>query len=212
LHIHKPPLPVALSSHSQPARLPFTVQNRRFRTQPRIFRVAIASPSRPAFALRRSGAPTAKLDSSPPPRSSTLHVQRKRSNTDNLRERSVSVRISQARGEDEDTPNGGKSSPISMLMAKGYSWKATKARLPQPRHVVHMLKNPRFLLSLGFFALVVLLWRSVGPAAGDVQRYVTRRMSRSKRSLSVGKKTHVRHVLITFIGSTVSAPPNRRIA
>jgi hypothetical protein len=119
----------------------------------------IAPSSTKVFAPRRRS--IAKLDS-PPLQSSTLHVQRKRdrSDTDNLRERSVSVRISQARGDEDD-----------MLLGKGYSWKAARARLPPSRHLVHTLRNPRFLMSVGLVALVIILVRSLGPAAGDVQRY-----------------------------------------
>jgi hypothetical protein len=62
-------------------------------------------------------------------------------------------------------------SPLKMLVGKGYSWKAAKARLPPSRQVLHTIRNPRFLLSIGLLTAVVLLWRSVGSAAGEVQRY-----------------------------------------
>jgi hypothetical protein len=105
---------------------------------------------------------------SPPPKTPTLHVQRKRSNTDNLRERSVSVRISQARGDGEDTSHTGRSSPIEMLLGKGYSWKSAKARLPPSRQFTHAARNPRFLLTLGVVTLFVMLWRSLN--SPEVQR------------------------------------------
>jgi hypothetical protein len=113
---------------------------------------------------------TTKLDS-PPPRQSTLRILRPRSNTDTLRARSVSVRISQARGEEGEQGHR-FGSPFKMLVPKGYSWKATKARLPPSRQIIHTIRNPRFLLPLTLFVALVLLWRSLGSAAGDVQRYV----------------------------------------
>lgn len=119
----------------------------------------------------RSGAATAKLDS-PPPTSATLHVQRKRSNTDNVRERSASVRLSQARGDEEDSTHGGRTSPVEMLLGKGYTWKTAKTRLPPSRQLLHSLRNPRFLLGFGLFTLFIVLWRSLSPMAGEVQRYV----------------------------------------
>jgi hypothetical protein len=65
-------------------------------------------------------------------------------------------------------------SPFKMLVGKGYSWKAAKARLPPSRQIIHTVRNPRFLLSLGLVTAVVLLWRSMGSAAGEMQRYVRR--------------------------------------
>jgi hypothetical protein len=35
------------------------------------------------------------------------------------------------------------------------------------------VRNPRFLLSLGLVTAIVLLWRSMGSAAGEMQRYVS---------------------------------------
>jgi hypothetical protein len=58
-----------------------------------------------------------------------------------------------------------------MLVGKGYSWKAAKARLPPSRAVWHTVRNPRFLLSLGVVSIIILLWRSMGSAAGEMQRY-----------------------------------------
>ena len=66
---------------------------------------------------------------------------------------------------------------LSMLAGKGYSWKAAKARLPPSRQIISTVRNPRFLLGLGLFTAVVLLWRSMGSAAGDLQRYVGFSMS-----------------------------------
>lgn len=140
-------------------------------------RVALA-PSAPAHFHRSTHAicapahPTAKLDS-PPSKTSTLHVQRQRqrSNTENLRERSISVRISQARGEEEQSHNG-RSSPVDMLLGKGYSWKSTGARLPSSRHVVHVMRNPRVLLSCALLLALVALWWCLGTTADQMQRYV----------------------------------------
>jgi hypothetical protein len=124
--------------------------------------------SKPRTALR-SGASTTTLDS-PPTHFSTLKVQRQRSNTDNLRERSVSVRISQARGDEEHEAHRGSGSRVKMLIGKGYSWKSAKARLPPPRHIVNTARNPRVLLTFGLLTVIVLLWQSLGEAAGEVQR------------------------------------------
>jgi hypothetical protein len=62
---------------------------------------------------------------------------------------------------------------LNMLAGKGYSWKAAKARLPPSRQVIHAVRNPKFLVSVGLIAAIVLLWRSMGSAAQEVQRYVT---------------------------------------
>ncbi|RYN93103.1 hypothetical protein AA0119_g9869 [Alternaria tenuissima] len=58
-----------------------------------------------------------------------------------------------------------------MLAGKGYSWKAAKARLPPSRQVIHTVRNPRFLVSVGLVAAILLLWRSMGAAAQEVQRF-----------------------------------------
>lgn len=58
-----------------------------------------------------------------------------------------------------------------MLGETGYSWKAARARLPRSRQIWHMARNARFLLGLGVFAVILLLWRSMGSAAGEVQRF-----------------------------------------
>jgi hypothetical protein len=84
----------------------------------------------------------------------------------------VSVRISQARGDEDEKVHTGSGSPIEMLVGKGYSWKVAKSRLPPSRQVIHIVKNPRFLLLFGLLTAVVLLWQSFGSAAGEVQRYV----------------------------------------
>ncbi|KAF2127364.1 glycosyltransferase family 62 protein [Dothidotthia symphoricarpi CBS 119687] len=58
-----------------------------------------------------------------------------------------------------------------MLSSKGYSWKAARARLPPYRQVLHTVRNPKFLLSLGLCTAVLLLWRSMGSAAGEMQKF-----------------------------------------
>ncbi|KAF2707061.1 glycosyltransferase family 62 protein [Pleomassaria siparia CBS 279.74] len=58
-----------------------------------------------------------------------------------------------------------------MLVSKGYSWKAARSRLPPSRQVWHMLKTPKVLLSIGIFTTLILLWRSMGSAAGEMQRF-----------------------------------------
>lgn len=60
----------------------------------------------------------------------------------------------------------------TMLAGKGYSWKAAKARLPPSRQVIHTVRNPKFLLSVGLLTAMILLWRSMGEATGELQRYV----------------------------------------
>ncbi|KAL6707155.1 hypothetical protein ACN47E_004702 [Coniothyrium glycines] len=59
-----------------------------------------------------------------------------------------------------------------MLAGQGFSCKAAKARLPPPRHMIHTARHPRVLLLLALLTAVVLLWRSMGSAAGEMQRFV----------------------------------------
>lgn len=87
--------------------------------------------------------------------------------------------------------------PLSMLAGKRYSWKAAKARLPPSRQVISTVRNPRFLISIGLVTAIVLLWRSMGSAAGEMQRYA--------RSLDVSHGAIVDH---NVPGSTASAPRN----
>ncbi|KAF2740695.1 mannan polymeras-like protein II complex ANP1 subunit [Polyplosphaeria fusca] len=58
-----------------------------------------------------------------------------------------------------------------MLADKGYSWKAARSRLPPTRAFWHMLRNTRFLLSVGLVSIIILLWRSMSPVASEVQRF-----------------------------------------
>lgn len=53
----------------------------------------------------------------------------------------------------------------------GYSWKAAKARIPPYRQITHTLRSPRCLVPLAIVTAIVLLWRSMGNAASEVQRY-----------------------------------------
>lgn len=53
----------------------------------------------------------------------------------------------------------------------GYSWKAAKARIPPYRQITHTVRSPRFLVPLAIVTAIVLLWRSMGSAASEVQRY-----------------------------------------
>lgn len=53
----------------------------------------------------------------------------------------------------------------------GYSWKAAKARIPPYRQIAHTVRSPRFLVPLAIVTAIVLLWRSMGTAASEVQRY-----------------------------------------
>lgn len=53
----------------------------------------------------------------------------------------------------------------------GYSWKAAKARIPPYRQITQTVRNPRFLVPLAIVTAIVLLWRSMGSAASEVQRY-----------------------------------------
>ncbi|KAH6093520.1 hypothetical protein HBI65_136630 [Parastagonospora nodorum] len=57
-----------------------------------------------------------------------------------------------------------------MLLGKGYTWKTAKTRLPPSRQLLHSLRNPRFLSGFGLFTLFIVLWRSLSPMAGEVQR------------------------------------------
>ncbi|KAF2872553.1 Anp1-domain-containing protein [Massariosphaeria phaeospora] len=58
-----------------------------------------------------------------------------------------------------------------MLVGKGYSWKAAKARLPPSRQLWHILRNPRTLFAIGAATILILLWQSMGSAAGEMQRF-----------------------------------------
>ncbi|KAF2269205.1 hypothetical protein CC78DRAFT_487550 [Lojkania enalia] len=58
-----------------------------------------------------------------------------------------------------------------MLASKGYSWKAARSRLPPTRAFWHIARTPRFLLSIGLVSIIILLWRSMGSAAGEMQRF-----------------------------------------
>lgn len=52
----------------------------------------------------------------------------------------------------------------------GYSWKAAKARIPPYRQVSNTVRSPRVLVPLAIVTAIVLLWRSMGSAASEVQR------------------------------------------
>ncbi|KAF1964378.1 hypothetical protein BU23DRAFT_63111 [Bimuria novae-zelandiae CBS 107.79] len=58
-----------------------------------------------------------------------------------------------------------------MLIPKGYSWKAASARLPPSKQVWYLLRSPRTWFLLGVAAVSILLWRSMGSAAGEMQRF-----------------------------------------
>ncbi|KAF2745639.1 glycosyltransferase family 62 protein [Sporormia fimetaria CBS 119925] len=58
-----------------------------------------------------------------------------------------------------------------MLVAKGYSWKAARARLPPSRQIWHVLRSTQFLVAAIVLTVVVLSWRSMGSAAGEIQRF-----------------------------------------
>jgi hypothetical protein len=53
----------------------------------------------------------------------------------------------------------------------GYSWKAARARIPPYRQITHTARSPRVLVPLAIVTAIVLLWRSMGSAASEVQRY-----------------------------------------
>lgn len=85
--------------------------------------------------------------------------------------RSSSIRLSQAREGDEKTAAGGAAS-LNMLAGKGYSWKSARAKLLPTRAFAHAIRNPRFQLSFGILVILLLIWRSMGPTASEMQRYV----------------------------------------
>ena len=58
-----------------------------------------------------------------------------------------------------------------MFVPKGYSWKAARSRLAPPRALWHVVRNTRVLLALGLVSMLVVLWRSMGSAAGEMQRF-----------------------------------------
>lgn len=81
--------------------------------------------------------------------------------------------MSQSRGNDDDenTSTAGRGGLGSMLVLKSHSWKAAGARLPLSRQALHTLRNPRTWALFGVVAVLALLWRSMGSAAGEMQRY-----------------------------------------
>lgn len=95
------------------------------------------------------------LDSPP------LHIDRQRNGTIGIRARSASVRISQSRGDD-DLSAAGIGRLRSMLIGKGASWKAARARLHPTRHLWHTLRSGRTLLGLALLTTLVWLWQSTG--------------------------------------------------
>lgn len=123
------------------------------------------------FAHRATTSTLASPESPSPP----LHTQRQRRNTGDIRARSSSIRISQARGEEEDEKQpvgfGLKMLPQMVAGKGGYSWKAARARIPPYRQITHTVRSPRFLVPLAIVTAIVLLWRSMGTAASEVQRY-----------------------------------------
>ncbi|CAI6338304.1 unnamed protein product [Periconia digitata] len=58
-----------------------------------------------------------------------------------------------------------------MIVGKGSSWKAARARLPPSRQLWHMLRSTKTLVAFASFALVVILWRSIGSDAAEMQRF-----------------------------------------
>ncbi|KAF3032297.1 hypothetical protein E8E12_002637 [Didymella heteroderae] len=127
------------------------------------------------FATSAHRATTTTL-ASPESPSPPLHTQRQRRNTGDIRARSSSIRISQARGEEaEDKQPAGFASlkmlPQMVAGKGGYSWKAAKARIPPYRQITNTVRSPRFLVPLAIITAIVLLWRSMGSAASEVQRF-----------------------------------------
>lgn len=88
------------------------------------------------------------------------------------------MRISQSRGdgeeeeEEEEKDPGGLEPGTNMLIPKSYSWKATRAQLIPTRQAWHLLRNFKTWVLLAMVAILVLAWRSMGSAAGEMQRYV----------------------------------------
>lgn len=64
--------------------------------------------------------------------------------------------------------------PQMVAGKSGYSWKAARARIPPYRQISHAVRSPRFLVPLAIVTAIVLLWRSMGTAASEVQRYEQR--------------------------------------
>ncbi|KAF2004975.1 glycosyltransferase family 62 protein [Amniculicola lignicola CBS 123094] len=58
-----------------------------------------------------------------------------------------------------------------MLGEKGSSWKAARARLPPTRALYHAVRNTRVLGAIAAVTVMLILWRSMGGAAGEMQRF-----------------------------------------
>lgn len=125
-------------------------------------------PHTPPAALVQT---TSKLAS--PRLSPLLHLPRAIPPVDNIRARSASVRISQSRGEELDKEKGGVYNLGSMLVGSR-SWRPAKVQLPPARQIVHAARSTRFLVFLAVVTAIVLLSRSIGSAAEDMQRYAKR--------------------------------------
>ena len=120
---------------------------------------------------RVSVASTATLDSLNIPRT---RAQRDRPDDAGIRARNSSVRISQSRGDDDgDDDDNEEDGKATMLMPKSYSWKAASPRLPPGRQLARFLPTSRPWHTVLFFAAIVLLWRSMGSVAGEMQRYAS---------------------------------------
>ncbi|OAK95846.1 mannan polymeras-like protein II complex ANP1 subunit [Phaeosphaeriaceae sp. SRC1lsM3a] len=119
-----------------------------------------------------------------------------------------------------------------MLLGKGYSWKSTGARLPSSRHVVHVMRNPRVLLSCALLLALVALWWCLGTTADQMQRFYCFGPSKPPMRMSPNEVedwnahmrtpviynhhtpveingTQIQHVNLNGIGSTTDAIRNK---
>ena len=70
----------------------------------------------------------------------------------------------------------------------GYSWKAARARIPPYRQITHTARSPRVLVPLAIVTAIVLLWRSMGSAASEVQRYAQALASEAPRTCACARR------------------------
>ena len=67
------------------------------------------------------------------------------------------------------------------MLADKSSWRAAKAQLPPSRQILTTIRSRKFLLALAAITSVILLWRSMGSAAAEMQKY--ERYSQQRGSL-----------------------------
>ncbi|KAF2673368.1 hypothetical protein BT63DRAFT_154283 [Microthyrium microscopicum] len=61
---------------------------------------------------------------------------------------------------------------MSQLLPKAGVWRAAQQHLPPARKVYNLVFKTRFLAYVAVSAFIIIVWRQIRPAAGDMQRFV----------------------------------------